>query len=113
MNSALEELIIIDNYADKNVLDMISKIKINVTIITKENGLLKTIDITKYNEQYHNLKVSYSNIFHDRFLIIDKNKIYHLGSSLNHAGKKLFCINKLEDNEMIKALIIKVNKIID
>ena len=36
---------------------MISKVDKNVILITKENNLLKGIDINKYNKQYHNLKV--------------------------------------------------------
>lgn len=108
LKMAKEECIIIDSYADKSVLDMISNIKVNIILITKEKGLLKEIDIKKYNEQYHNLKVIYSNDFHDRFIILDKEIIYHLGTSLNHAGKRIFAINKLEDKEIKKALLDKI-----
>jgi hypothetical protein len=108
MNKAQHELIIIDSYADKSVLDMISKLNIKIKLITKSNNLLKEIDIKKYNEQYNNLNVYYSNKFHDRFLIIDKKEIYHLGTSINNAGKKIFAINKLEDKDMINTLINKI-----
>ncbi len=49
MNEAKKELIIIDNYADKSVLDMISKLIVKVVLIIKTNPLLKDIDIKKYN----------------------------------------------------------------
>ena len=51
-----KELIIIDSYADKSILDIISRLNVNVIIITKKNNLLKKIDIDKYNSQYNNLK---------------------------------------------------------
>jgi hypothetical protein len=108
MNKSQNELIIIDSYADKSVLDMISKLNINVKLITKSNSLLKEIDINKYNKQYNNLRVYYNDKFHDRFLILDKKEIYHLGTSLNNAGKKIFAINKLEDKDMINTLINKM-----
>ena len=72
LKEAKKELIIIDNYADKSMLDMIRNVNVKVTIICKENCLLKEIDIEKYNEQYNNLKVIYNNTFHDRYIIIDK-----------------------------------------
>lgn len=112
MKEAKNELIIIDNYADKSVLDMISKLNVNVMLIVKSNSLLTKIDIQKYNAQYHNLKIIYNDTFHDRYLIIDKKEIYHCGTSLNKAGNKTFSINKLEEVEVIKVLINKVNKII-
>ncbi len=113
MNKAQEELIIIDNYADKTVLDMIKNLKINVILITKNNNKLKPLDITKYQEEYHNLKIIYSTSFHDRYLILDKKTIYHCGASLNHAGAKTFSLNKLEEEFIINLLITKINNIIN
>lgn len=112
MSKAKNELIIIDNYADKNVLDMISKININVVLIIKTKPLLSKTDIKKYNEQYHNLTVINNDSFHDRYLILDKKEVYHCGASLNYAGTKTFSINKLKDEIIIKLLITNVNRII-
>ena len=78
---ANEEIIIIDNYADKSILDMITNLNVKVIIVTRKFNLLKDIDIKKYNRQYHNLKVIYNDKFHDRFVIIDKKLLYHSGAS--------------------------------
>ncbi|CDD29375.1 oRF6N domain [Clostridium sp. CAG:433] len=78
---AKEEIIIIDNYADKSILNMITNLNVKVTIVTRKFNLLKDIDIKKYNRQYHNLKVIYSDKFHDRFIILDKKVLYHSGAS--------------------------------
>ena len=88
MKLAKEELIIIDSYADKTVLDMIKNIQAKVILITKTKSLLNKLDIKKYHEQYHNLNIIYNDTFHDRYLIIDNQTIYHCGTSLNHAGAK-------------------------
>ena len=105
-----EELIIIDNYVDKTILDMIKNLKIKVIIITKENNKLTTLDIEKYNKQYHNLKVIYNETFHDRYFIIDRNKIYHCGTSINYIGSKTFSINILEDEIVKESLLNKIKK---
>ena len=112
-NLAKEELIIIDSYADKTLLDMISKFKVKVILITKDSERLSELDIEKYNCQYNNLKVIRNNTFHDRYFIIDKKEIYHSGSSINHAGNGTFSINKLEDDFVIKTLLNKIGGIIN
>ena len=74
--SSKNELIVVDNYADNTIFDIIKRLNIKVIIITKPNNLITNQDIIKYNMQYHNLKVIYDNTFHDRYFIIDKvNKI--------------------------------------
>ena len=105
---AKKEIIIIDNYADETLLEIISKINKKVILITSKK-LLKDIDINKYNNQYHNLTLIKNNNFHDRFIVIDKDKIYHIGSSINHLGNKIFGINLIEE-EMFKQLLM--NKLI-
>ena len=112
IKEAEKELIIIDAYADKNILDLIRKISCNVTIITKRNTKLTQNELDKYGKQYHNLKVIYNNDFHDRYIIIDKKEIYHIGTSINYAGNKIFSINKLEDSIIINTLINTVDRIL-
>ena len=82
-----------------------------ILLIVKNKSLLTKLDIKKYNEQYNNLQIKYSNIFHGRYIIIDKTKVYHLGASINYAGNKVFSINKLEDEIIIKTLLNKVDNI--
>ena len=108
MSKAKEEIIIIDNYADKIVLDMISRMKVKVILITRKNNLIKDIDIEKYNKQYNNLTIKYDNTFHDRYIILDKEKVYHCGSSINHIGNKTFSINILQEKEVIESLLNKI-----
>ena len=109
-NEAKKEIIIIDNYADKSILDMITNLNVKVIIVTKKFNLLKDLDIKKYNKQYHNLKVIYSDKFHDRFIIIDKKVLYHSGASYKDLGNKCFAINKIEDNEYLKNILKKIKE---
>ena len=109
-NKAKKEIIIIDNYADKSILDMIMNLNVKVIIVTRKFNLLKDIDIKKYNRQYHNLKVIYSNKFHDRFIILDKKVLYHSGASYKDLGNKCFAINKMEDKEYLEIIIRNIGE---
>ena len=112
-NEANNDLIVIDNYADNTILDIIKRLKVNVTIITKPNNLLTNQDISKYNKQYNNLKVVFNNTFHDRYFILDNKNIYHCGASINKIGHKTFSITLINDNFVIETLVDRVNKIIN
>ncbi len=110
-NSANKKIIIIDAYADNTILDIIKRLKIEVTIITKPNNLLTLQDIEKYNKQYKNLTVIFNNTFHDRYFILDNEIIYHCGSSINRIGYKTFSITLIGDEDVKNALIEKIKKI--
>ena len=107
-----EELIIVDSYADKVLLDIIKELIVRVTIVTKSNSLLKKTLVNKYNEQYHNLKVIYNDTFHDRYFIIDKKDLYDYGASINRIGYKTFSINIITDNIVKNNFIYEIDKII-
>ncbi len=109
VQKAKKNLILIDNYVDIETLNILSKKKkvVHVQIITAGKGTLSKIDIIKFNMQYRWLTVNKSIDFHDRFLIIDKRDVYHIGASIKDAGKKSFGITKIEDKHLIKNLINK------
>jgi len=110
VEKAEKELILIDNYVDVNTLNILSKKKdgVNVLIVTSGKGNLTDKDITKFNSQYPKLTVKISKDFHDRFLIIDRKEVYHIGASIKDAGKKSFGITKLELEDLTKSLLAKV-----
>lgn len=112
LKTAKKKIIVIDGYADNTILDIIKRLSVEVVIITKKDNLLTKQDITKYNKQYHNLKVIYDNTFHDRYFIIDNKIVYHCGASINRIGYKTFSINLISDEEVCNSLISKANKII-
>ena len=108
IKEANDKIIIIDNYIDKSILDMLvyKKEKVSVELVTSSHYITK-LDINKFNKKYPNLTLKYSNIFHDRFIIID-NTLYHVGASLKDLGKKCFAINKIEDKEFLNKILESV-----
>ena len=71
-----KELIIIDSYADKTILDLIRNTNCKVILITRNSERLSESDISKYNLEYNNLEVIRNNEFHDRFFILDRDTVY-------------------------------------
>ena len=110
---AKDELIIIDGYTDKLVLDIIKTLKCKVILITSTKTKITNLDLNKYNKQYNNLTIYYNDTFHDRYFILDKETIYHCGTSINYAGTRTFSINILEDIPMKEALIKNIENIIN
>jgi len=106
LENAKTSIIIIDNYIDKNLLDILSKTSKNILIITNKYN---NQDYEKYKQQYNNIKIKISNSFHDKYIIIDNNILYHCGASFKDLGKKCFGINKIKDKKNLKDLLDIVN----
>ena len=106
IKSSKLKILIIYNYIDDSILKMISKKNkdVEVVILTSQNCNINKLDINKFNEQYPILKVARTNEFHDRFIVIDNKKLYHIGASLKDLGKKCFAISKIDDNEYIEKI---------
>ncbi len=96
IKSAINSIILIDNYIDEKTLMLLSKKKpqVKVSIYTKNINNKMLQDAEKFNEQYKNLVLKKFQDSHDRFLIIDQ-EIYHIGASLKDLGKKWFAFSKL------------------
>ena len=101
IRSAKEELIVIDPYFEASVLPQLAQKRpgVKVLIVRCKRGkrLLPDVDIQKFNAQYANLlTVKESELFHDRFLVIDRKTLIHVGASLNYLGKKCFAVSTFD-----------------
>ena len=107
IKKANNKILIIDNYIDDSVLKMLTKKKNNVeaAILTSNKSNIQNIDIQKFNKEYPILKIAKTNKFHDRFIVLDNEEMYHLGASIKDLGRKCFGINKIEDKEIIEKII--------
>lgn len=98
---ARNEITIIDQYADKFLLTMLSDLKVKITIVTSTSSYLNKEIIP------NNITIIHNDIIHDRFIIID-DLVYVIGSSFNDIGKKRFFMMKLEN--ITKEMILKERK---
>ena len=101
-----KEIIIIDNYASKELLDILKNIDRKIIIVSKNiDNVLKN----KYESQYDNVTFINNNSFHDRFIIIDRKLLYSSGASFKDLGKKCFGIHELDDMEYLNRIIKTIN----
>ena len=102
-----KKIVIIDNYIDDSVLDILMKKKkdVEVEIVTSNNCKIENLDVSKFNEEYPSLKITQNNKFHDRFILIDNKELYHLGASIKDLGKKCFGITKIEDEDILNKFV--------
>ena len=106
IQSAKRSLILIDNWATAETLDLFAKKRkgVKVTVFTSEHYDKKHVphhkisdaDVKTFNAQYPKLAVHYNETFHDRFLILDDRELYLIGASLKDLGRKCFAFTKLD-----------------
>lgn len=110
VGSADTSIILIDNYVDIGTLNILSKKGAGVTvcIYTARQTKLTGKDVENFNRQYPSLEVRYTGVFHDRFLILDRTRTYHIGASLKDAGRKCFAVSLLEDAGITKDILQRV-----
>ena len=99
---AKEEIIIIDNYMGKVLIDKLRNINRKIVVIS--SNIDKTLT-KKYIKQYNNITFINNDSYHDRFIIIDRKRVFHSGASFKDLGKKCFWIHELENKIEIEKLI--------
>ena len=109
IESAEKRIVLIDNYIDLSVLELLSKRKANVSAKVYTLQISRTFrqDIQSYNSQYPPIEVKLYTKAHDRFLIVD-DKVYHVGASVKDLGKKLCAVSLLtciDANEMLNKIV--------
>ena len=107
---AKNEIILIDNYIDESVLALLSKraINVNVTIYTKQINRALQLDLEKHNSQFPHIEIKTLQNTHDRFLLIGKQALYHIGASIKDLGKKWFAFSRMDG--FIDQILDQINR---
>lgn len=105
-NEAKNEIIIIDNYSNKDILDMLRSINKRIIIISKN---IDDLLIKKYKSQYQNVEFININPFHDRYIVLDRSIVYSSGISLKDVGKSFSYINREQEEIFVQELLKRIN----
>ena len=113
IQKAEREIVLIDGYVDINTLNLLAKKQPNVRVkcYTYASARLTDQDVAQFNAQYPALEVKRTQVFHDRFLILDGATAYHIGASLKDAGKKCFGISLLEEPQLTADLLNRLQNV--
>lgn len=108
IKSAQKSVILIDNFIDESVLNLMIKRgkKVSAIIYTKNISKQMELDIKKHNQQYPKIEIKSFSKSHDRFLIIDHKTVYHIGASIKDLGKNWVAFSKMhiESFDMLSRL---------
>ena len=113
VQKAQKEIILIDGYVDVNTLNTLAKknADVDVKIYTYASAQLTNRDTANFNAQYPTLTVKKTQVFHDRFLILDRKTAYHIGASIKDAGKKCFGISLIDDSGVVADLLNRLKTV--
>lgn len=113
IRKAQKEIIMIDGYVDVDTLNMLAKKNagVDVKIYTYASAQLTNRDAAKFNAQYPTLTVKKTQVFHDRFIILDGGTAYHIGASIKDAGKKCFAISLIDDPGVVTDLLNRLKTV--
>ncbi len=106
-DKAKNEKIIIDNYIDRHLLNVLKDTNKKIIIYTNKYN---NEDYLKYKKEYSNVKLIINNNFHNRFIILDKSILYHSGASFKDLGSKCFAINEIEEKELLNNLLNHIER---
>jgi len=98
IKKANKSITLVDNYVDETVLTILAKRAqaVSATVYTRQINKQLELDLKKHNEQYPEIVIRTFADSHDRFLIIDRQELYHFGASLKDSGKKWFAFSRMD-----------------
>ncbi len=113
IKKAQKEIILIDGYADIDTLNILAKKNsgVGIKMYTYASAQLTNRDIANFNAQYPALTVKRTQVFHDRFIILDGMTAYHIGASLKDVGKKCFGISLIDDPVLVTSLLNRLQTV--
>ena len=87
---------------------MLSRKRKGVSVLlytsSKGNGITGK-ELSDFNAQYPSLEVHVTDEFHDRFLILDRSRFFHIGASIKDAGSKGFEISENRDEKQLDSVL--------
>ena len=101
-------LVIIDNYVDGTVFQLLANVTSGVLVKILAFSMKPDFahEARRFQQQYKipiEIRQKRGD-FHDRFIILDFTKAYHLGASIKGLGSRAAMIHLIEDPDNVSAL---------
>ena len=107
--NAERSLRLVDPYLDETIFNILSNIQgsLVVDLLTSKCPSDFEHEAKIFQRQHPNIQIEMrrSKDFHDRFIIIDETKCWHIGSSIKDAGNKGFMLSQIRDSNNIQSLL--------
>jgi hypothetical protein len=115
MQGASTSIAIIDPYIDGSMCTLLSvcaKPGMAFRLLTSKHPQDFALEPAKWGKQQtqNTLEVRTTKEFHDRFIVLDGVRCWHVGASIKDAGNKVFMISRVEDIDNRDALLQQIDK---
>jgi hypothetical protein len=111
LTSATSQLVIVDAYVSSSLLQILGAAgsrALTVRIMTVKKNLPPdfAIELATFRKQFPNTAVELRSAsdFHDRFIVVDNGKVFHIGASIKDAGRRAFMVSRVEDSVVAEAI---------
>jgi hypothetical protein len=110
---AASEILIVDPYVDETMWPLLSNAAggANIKILTNHMKGDFSVEARKFARQHgRNVEIRGTSAYHDRFIIADSRRCWHLGGSIKDAGSKACLLSELTSSQVVSAIITDVSK---
>lgn len=109
IQEAKKSIAIVDPYLDETIFEMLrtsAATMLTVQLLSAKFPADFSLETSRFRKQYPHfaIEIRRSSDFHDRFIIIDDARCWHIGASIKDVGSKTFMISEVEDKQNRAAL---------
>lgn len=112
--SARSSLTIVDPYIDSSVLTILGTCGEGLDIRILSHNLPSDFahEVSRFKKQHgpRSVEVRRTGEFHDRFVVVDTSRCFHVGASIKDAGLRAFMISQVQDQTNVRSLLKQVDK---
>lgn len=109
IQSAQKSITVVDPYLDSSILTLLGtsgkSLEIQLLSHTLPTDFMHEVSNFKKQHSPRSVEVRRTREFHDRFIIIDSGRCFHIGASIKDAGGRAFMINQVQDQANVRALL--------
>lgn len=98
IQSATTEILIVDSYVDGTLWTLLKNLPASakIRVVTMQMKGDFTLEGRKFAAQHGNtIEVRQTQQYHDRFIVTDGDRCWHLGASIKDAGNKAFAMSEV------------------
>lgn len=115
LQQATATVLIVDPYMDQSTLTLLAtcaKPTMKIELLTTKLPADFDLEAKKFATQHADIAMSVRKTrdFHDRFIVLDGTKCWHIGCSVKDAGNKAFMLSEVEDETNRSVLIAQIRK---
>lgn len=106
---ATTEILIVDTYLDQTLWPLLTNLPSTCRVRLLGENLKGDfiLEARKFAAQHKtSIEIRTTTKYHDRFIVLDGKRCFHLGASIKDAGNKGFALSEFERPQLITAILI-------